>query len=190
MSSRSDSFRRVQENHATLAGRMDEISALFYERLFETHPGVRSLFPSDMATMRKHFAVGLSLVCRNLGNFQALERPLMELGSQHAGFGARPEHYPIVCAILIEAIRDVSIRHGLGWDGRLELDWTTVMDQVAQWMLKGAAVSQDQTPPVVVAARPFTSRQPEGPGTSLRRFWSASGGGGGAESTERGPSGP
>lgn len=130
--------------------------------------------------MRQHFAVALSLICRNLQNFEALERPLMELGAQHAGFGARPEHYPVVCAILIESLGDVAGRAGAAWNPRLELDWTTVLDQVAQLMLRGAAAVVDDTrPPVVVAARPFSARRPEGPGTSLRRFAGGTGGTGG-----------
>ncbi|MFM9957937.1 MAG: globin domain-containing protein [Phycisphaerales bacterium] len=185
MSSRSETFRRVQESHATLAGRMDEVSGLFYERLFEKHPVVRALFPTDMSKMLKHFAVGLSLICRNLQNFDALERPLMELGAQHAGFGARPEHYPIVCAILVESLRETSERVGLAWDPRLELDWTTVLDEVAQRMLKGAAMVVDDAPPaVVVASRSFGPRRSEGPGTSLRRAW-----GPGGSASESGNSG-
>jgi hemoglobin-like flavoprotein len=132
----SASFKRIQESHATLAGRMDEVSRVFYANLFKQHPGVRALFPSDMTKLQGHLAAAVSLICRNLRNFEALEHPLMELGAQHVGFGAKPEHYPVVCVTLVEALREVSGEH---WNAQLELDWTELWDRVAQLMIRGAA---------------------------------------------------
>lgn len=132
----SASFKRIQDHHATLAGRMDEVSRVFYARLFAQHPEVRGLFPSDMTKLTGHLAAAMSLIVRNLRNFDALERPLMELGAQHHGFGAKPEHYPVVCVTLVEALREVS---GPAWNAQLELDWTELWDRVAQLMIRGAA---------------------------------------------------
>lgn len=153
----SASFKRIQDHHATLVGRMDEVSRVFYARLFAQHPEVRGLFPQDMTKLTGHLSAAVSLICRNLRNFDAMERPLMELGAQHQGFGARPEHYPIVCVKLVEALREVS---GPNWNAQLELDWTELWDRVAQLMIRGAAGTQGgagvQTP--VVATRVFGVR--------------------------------
>ena len=132
----SMSFKRIQESHATLAGRMDEVSRVFYANLFRQHPEVRGLFPSDMVKLHGHLAAAVSLICRNLRNFEALEHPLMELGAQQVGFGARPEHYPVVCVTLVEALREVA---GENWNAQLELDWTELWDRVTQLMIRGAA---------------------------------------------------
>lgn len=150
----SESFKRIQESHATLAPLMDEVSRVFYRNLFEKHPEVRALFPADITRTAGHLSAAVSLICRNLRNFEALERPLMELGAQHVGFGAKPEHYPLVCVTLVEALREVAGDH---WSAQLELDWTELGDRVAQLMIRGANVAMNDAPGGVpiVATRTF-----------------------------------
>jgi len=159
MPSPSESFKRIQESHATLAPRMDEVLRVFYRNLFEKHPEVRALFPTDITRQIGHLSAAVTLICRNLRNFEALEHPLMELGAQHVGFGARPHHYPTVCVTLVEALREVA---GDQWNARLELDWTELWDRVAQLMIRGATAAMLDAPPPggapIVATRTFGVR--------------------------------
>jgi hypothetical protein len=65
----------------------------------------------------------------------ALEQPLMELGADHASVGARPEHYPIVCRTMIEAMREAS---GGQWSPTLEQDWGGLLQDISRVMMAGA----------------------------------------------------
>ena len=112
---------RIATNYELLAGRMQALTASFYQRLFEQFPQVRPLFRIDLELQSQHLAAALALIVRNLRLLDVLEQPLMDLGAGHARAGVRPEHYPIVCRIMIEVLRDGS---GEAWSPQLLSDWT------------------------------------------------------------------
>ena len=77
----------------------------------------------------------MALIVRNLQLLDALEQPLMELGAGHAKVGVRPEHYPVVCRTMIEALRDGSADN---WSEDLEADWLAALEHVSRMMMAGA----------------------------------------------------
>jgi hemoglobin-like flavoprotein len=127
---------RVRSNYAIIAPRIDEVVSRFYESLFREHPRIRAMFPADMTRQQNHLAASLALVCRNIGHLDILEVPLMNLGASHAGYGVRPEQYPIVRDALVESIRHIS---GEAWTEQLRADWLEALNAIAAIMLKGAA---------------------------------------------------
>jgi hemoglobin-like flavoprotein len=130
------SIARIRANYTALAPRLDEVVARFYQTLFREHPRLRAMFPQDMSRQQHHLAASLALVCRNIGHLDILDEPLMALGAAHAGFGVRPEQYPLVRDALIESIRHAS--EG-AWTEQLHADWLEALNAVAAIMLKGAA---------------------------------------------------
>jgi nitric oxide dioxygenase len=141
-----ESLQRISRNYDFLANRMPEVTHSFYRRLFSAHPELRPLFRLDIAVQSQHLASALALIVRNLRLMDALEHPLMDLGAGHASVGTRPEHYPVVCRTMIEAMREAS---GGQWSAALEQDWVTLLQHISRIMMNGAlrrAASQATQP--------------------------------------------
>src|SRR5713226_7979744 len=84
----------------------------FYERLFTSFPQTRAFFAStDMKEQRKKLLGALALVIQNLRKPEVLTSALTGLGQRHVSYGVRPEHYPIVGAVLLETFADILGQH-------------------------------------------------------------------------------
>jgi hemoglobin-like flavoprotein len=110
----------------------------FYERLFTRFPQTRAFFASnDMKEQRKKLLGALALVIQNLRKPEVLTSALKGLGLRHVNYGVRPEHYPIVGAVLLETFADFL---GEGWTPALQDAWTQAYEAVSAIMLEGANV--------------------------------------------------
>jgi hemoglobin-like flavoprotein len=58
------------------------------------------------------------------------------MGARHVGYGARPEHYPVVGAVLIDSMADVA---GDAWRPEYARAWAAAFEVVSGAMLAGAA---------------------------------------------------
>jgi hemoglobin-like flavoprotein len=79
----------------------DELAELFYLRLFELDPGLRSLFSGDMEQQGAKLIQMISAAVRGLDRLDALLPVVRELGARHAAYGARDEHYGTVGLALL-----------------------------------------------------------------------------------------
>ncbi len=110
----------------------------FYARLFTSFPQTRAFFAStDMKEQRKKLLGALALVIQNLRKPEVLTSALQGLGQRHVAYGVRPEHYPIVGAILLETFADVL---GERWTPALYNAWAEAYGVVCTIMLEGANV--------------------------------------------------
>jgi hemoglobin-like flavoprotein len=110
----------------------------FYERLFTSFPQTRAFFTStDMKEQRKKLLGALALVIQNLRKPEVLTSALKGLGQRHVNYGVRPEHYPIVGAVLLETFADFL---GERWTPALQDAWTQAYEVVCAIMLEGANV--------------------------------------------------
>ena len=132
--------RRLETSFARLSADGGRLSELFYARLFAAHPQVRAMFPSDMTAQRKKLVDLLVSVFQDLGDADTARVRLEELGCSHVKYGARPEHYPLVCEALVGAMGEVM---GNDWSPELEADWKEAMRQVSGIMI-GAAESESK----------------------------------------------
>ena len=74
---------------------------LFYDRLFETAPHLRPLFPTDMTEQKKKLMAMLGTVVAGLNNLDTLMPAVRALGRRHSGYGAKAQHYaPVGSALL------------------------------------------------------------------------------------------
>lgn len=116
----------------------DELVATFYARLFATEPGVRPLFAgTDMTEQRAKLLATLVLLRKSLRDLAAIVPKLRELGRRHADYGAHPEHYAVVAAVLIASMAEVA---GAAWRPEYGRAWSDALDVVAGAMLEGARV--------------------------------------------------
>lgn len=122
-----------------VAPRGDELMDEFYSRLFATAPAVRPLFPTDMKRQKVMLLGALVLLRKSLRNLDGIVPTLRALGARHVGYGAQPEHYPVVGTTLIASMAAVA---GEAWKPEYEQAWSAAFDIVAGVMIEGAAEAE------------------------------------------------
>jgi hemoglobin-like flavoprotein len=123
-----------------VAPRGDELVDEFYVRLFETAPAVKPLFAhTDLKRQTAMLLGTLVLLRKSLRNLDAIVPKLRELGARHVGYGARPEHYPVVGEVLIGAMATIA---GPAWKPEYEAAWGAAFEIVAGAMIDGAESSE------------------------------------------------
>lgn len=116
------------------------VADTFYSRLFERHPYVRPLFPTDMTELSSKLMSVFELVVfsfdEKLHNQYTLQDqlivPLRELGRKHDTKGIKPEHYTIANSLLLESMRDGSKEN---FTDEVEAAWRNALDQLTAAML-------------------------------------------------------
>ena len=123
-----------------VAGRGDELTEIFYARLFAAAPAVQPLFAgTDMARQQQMLLAALVLLRNSLRNLEAVVPTLHRLGARHVAYGAQAAHYPVVGAVLIETMAELA---GDAWENRYSEAWSEAFGVVASAMLAGAAEAE------------------------------------------------
>ncbi len=122
----------LESSFALLAPQGEQLVDRFYERLFETAPSVRSLFPDDMADQKKALLGALGTVVSTLRAPEKLTAYLQDLGERHIGYGAVLEHYDVVAEILLATMAEFA---GDAWNDELQTAWTAALTTVRDIML-------------------------------------------------------
>ena len=91
----------VQQSFAKVVPISDMAAMIFYDRLFEIAPPVKAMFPTDMTEQRKKLMATLAVVVNGLGNLESVLPAASALAKRHVGYGAKPEHYPVVGSALL-----------------------------------------------------------------------------------------
>ena len=78
----------------------------------------------------------LVLLRKSLRDLDAIVPKLRELGARHVAYGAKPEHYPVVGAVLVASMAEVG---GDAWRTEYTAAWVHVYQVVADRMRFGAA---------------------------------------------------
>ena len=101
---------------------------LFYDRLFETAPETRALFPQDMAEQKKKLMDMLATAVTNLHQLETILPAVQALGQRHKGYGVTAAHYAPVGAALLW-----TLEKGLGADFTPEVKeaWTETYTALA-----------------------------------------------------------
>ncbi|HEV8113155.1 MAG TPA: globin domain-containing protein [Planctomycetota bacterium] len=127
--------RRLETSFRGIADQADLLAERFYARLFRRVPPLRVLFPEDLAEQRRKLVESLAFVVAHLRSPEEVLPALRALGAAHVEYGARPEHYPIVCEELVSAMGEIA---GPAWDTDIERDWKSALHLVSAAMLSGA----------------------------------------------------
>jgi hemoglobin-like flavoprotein len=126
----------LESSFQAIAPRGEAFVTAFYERLFTQFPQTRAFFAStDMKEQRKKLLGALALVIQNLRKPEVLTSALKGLGQRHVDYGVRPEHYPIVGAVLLETFSDLLGEH---WTPAYQDAWAQAYEAICTIMLEGA----------------------------------------------------
>lgn len=131
----------VQQSFAKVAPISAQAAVLFYDRLFEVAPSVRTMFPEDMTEQRKKLMGMLAAVVGGLSNLDSILPSASVLAKRHVAYGATAEHYPVVGAALLW-----TLEKGLGedWTPELAKAWTDVYGVLSGYMMSEAYGAQPQ----------------------------------------------
>jgi hemoglobin-like flavoprotein len=125
----------VQESFAKVAPISEQAAVIFYDRLFEVAPVVKAMFPADMTEQRKKLMATLAVVVNGLSNLESILPAASALAKRHVGYGARPEHYPVVGGALLW-----TLEKGLGeaWTPEVASAWTAAYSTLSSYMISEA----------------------------------------------------
>jgi len=132
----------LETSFDAIAPRGEELVEDFYSRLFAAAPPLRGLFPEDMKRQRAMLLGALVLLRKSLRDLDRIAPKLRSLGARHVGYGALPEHYPVVGTLLIESMEHVA---GDAWRPEYAIAWADAYAAVAAEMMAGAeqAIAQE-----------------------------------------------
>jgi len=132
--------KALESSFALLAPQAGKLVENFYAELFRRHPQVKPLFAgTDPAEQRKKLLGALKLVVSNVRQPERLIEPLRQLGAKHVRYGAQPEHYGAVAAVLIDVMKSMAGAH---WTAAIEKAWKQALTLVAGVMLEGASTAR------------------------------------------------
>jgi methyl-accepting chemotaxis protein len=131
-------LQALETSFDLVAPRGDDLVDTFYARLFAAEPDVQPLFDgTDMDEQKTKLLATLVLLRKSLRDLGAVVPKLRELGRRHRDYGAYPEHYALVKAVLIDSMAEVA---GPTWRPEYTSAWSDALDVVAETMLEGARV--------------------------------------------------
>ena len=108
---------------------------LFYGRLFELDPSLKSLFKGDMKEQGRKLMSILKTAVGSLNHLDAIVPAVQDLGVRHKGYGVKDEHYGVVGDALLW-----TLEQGLGADftGEVREAWAGVYLLLADVMMTAA----------------------------------------------------
>ncbi|MGO8911256.1 MAG: globin family protein [Bradyrhizobium sp.] len=130
-----DQIKLVQSSFSKVAPISEQAAVMFYDRLFEIAPQVKSMFPADMTEQRKKLMAMLAAVVNGLGNLESILPAASALATRHVSYGARPEHYPVVGAALLWTLEKGL---GDGWTQEVAQAWSAVYGTLSSYMISEA----------------------------------------------------
>ena len=101
----------VQQSFEKVVPIAGTAATLFYDRLFETTPGVKELFKGDMERQKTVLMQTLGVVVRGLNQPETILPAVKSLAERHKDYGVQPEHFQSVGASLLW-----TLEKGLGDD--------------------------------------------------------------------------
>lgn len=140
-----DMIKIVQISFKNVALIADAVGATFYDRLFETHPEVRSMFPEDIRPQAKKLLQMLAMVVNGLHRLPAIQAEVEALARRHKNYGVAEAHYPVVGQTLIW-----TLEHHLGdaFTPQVKRAWL-----VAFGALSDVMIAATQAPPLAAGGR-------------------------------------
>ena len=117
----------------------DKAAELFYGRLFELDPSVKSMFKTDMTGQGKKLMKTINIAVEALDDVEPLIPTLKEMGAAHVGYGVKDKDYNTVGAALLW-----TLEQGLGdaFTDEVKNAWGAVYEVLANTMKEGAAEAE------------------------------------------------
>jgi hemoglobin-like flavoprotein len=123
---------QVQRSFKAVLPVAAQVGELFYNRLFETHPEVRAMFPPDIRPQAEKLVRMLALIVSSLHRFDDIAPAIKQLAERHKMYGVVDAHYPIVGDTLLWSL---SKALGNGFTPSIERAWRTAFLELSATMI-------------------------------------------------------
>jgi nitric oxide dioxygenase len=91
-----DKIALVKSSFAEVAKISEAAASLFYGRLFDVAPSVRTLFRGEMAAQGRKLMAAIAMVVGSLDRMDQILPQLEHLARRHVAYGAEEAHYAVV----------------------------------------------------------------------------------------------
>ena len=91
----------VKSSWAKVAPIADQAAELFYGKLFELNPELKSMFKSDMKEQGRKLMVMLNTAVNSLDKLEAIVPAVQDMGRRHVAYGVKDEDYDTVGEALL-----------------------------------------------------------------------------------------
>ena len=134
-----DQITLVKESWVKVLPISETAAELFYGKLFELDPGVRSMFKGDMKEQGRKLMAILNTAVNALDKLETIVPAIQEMGKRHVTYGVKDEHYETVGEALIWTL-EAGLKDDFTKDTKTA--WITVYTLVADTM-KAAALETE-----------------------------------------------
>lgn len=123
----------VQESFKVVEKISDVAADIFYQRLFDIEPELRSLFSEDLREQKTKLMGALKVLVNTLDNPDKLIPILEDMGRKHKTYGVVEDHFVPVADALVWTLEE-----GLGADFTEEVRhaWTALYSAIASIMIE------------------------------------------------------
>jgi len=137
----NSSISLVQNSWQEVLPIRDVAAELFYAKLFELDPALKSLFKGNMKEQGGKLMTMIGVAVANLDRPGTLMPVLKGLGARHSGYGVKDHHYDTVAAALLD-----TLQRGLGeaFTPEVKAAWVDVYGVLAGTMKAAAAKPAEQ----------------------------------------------
>ncbi len=126
----------VKSSWAKVAPIADDAAALFYGRLFELDPELKSLFKSDMKEQGRKLMAMLNTAVNSLDKVETIVPAVQDMGRRHVDYGVKDQDYDTVGAALLWTLEQGL---GEGFTEEVKAAWVDTYTLVATTMKAAAA---------------------------------------------------
>ena len=126
----------VRDSFAKVAPNAPAVAAMFYQRLFDIDPELRSLFKTDMAEQGRKLMAMIGTAVANLPQIDTIIPTVQQLGDRHSGYGVKAADYETVGAALLWTLEQGL---GEGFTPPVREAWTVCYGTLADIMKVAAA---------------------------------------------------
>jgi nitric oxide dioxygenase len=122
----------VQETFEKVKPIAPAAAGMFYGRLFEIAPEVKSLFKGDMTEQGKKLMATIAVVVGSLHSLPTILPAVSAVAKKHVAYGVKPSHYAPVGKALLW-----TLERGLGpaWTPPVAAAWTEAYGTLSSFMI-------------------------------------------------------
>jgi NAD(P)H-flavin reductase/hemoglobin-like flavoprotein len=135
--------RILKESWTLVEEQQDKLASYFYARMFLSNPQLRDLFPIQMDVQRARLLGAIVTAVQTVDDPERFDEYLRSLGRDHRKFHVRPEHYDVVGAALMEALRTFGGQH---WSPEYDQAWRDAYAVISAKMISAAEADSTNPP--------------------------------------------
>jgi nitric oxide dioxygenase len=119
----------------------NDAGAIFYSRLFEINPTLRTLFKEDIESQAQKLVSLITFAVHKLYNLEEILDDVKALGARHAKYNVKSEHYASVANALLWTL-EKSLN--AQWTEEMEDAWISVYNTLSKTMIDAAEDARSQ----------------------------------------------